>query len=303
MSLIAEAVLLIIMLISVYLTNGIKTQRVIYIPAGGSFEIISYLDKGGYSVTFVDSFLLKIMGKPQKGWIDLRATSLSKGDFLYRLTTAKAALIEIKLIPGETLYFFFKSIEQQLSLSFKKLNEIYAKNAPLSDGFIVPDSYYIPYGIDEERLVRYLVNNAREHHKKLCIKFLGLYDENQWFKYLTIASIIQKEAANTDEMPLVASVIYNRLKASMPLQMDGSLNYGANSHNKVTPQMIDADSTPFNTYKNRGLPPYPVGSMSFDAIKAAVMPAKSDYLYFVRNKSGVHSFSKSYGGHLDNIKQ
>ncbi len=106
MSLIAEAVLLIIMLISVYLTNGIKTQRVVYIPAGGSFEIISYLDKGGYSVTFVDSFLLKIMGKPQKGWIDLRATSLSKGDFLYRLTTAKAALVEIKLIPGETLYFF-----------------------------------------------------------------------------------------------------------------------------------------------------------------------------------------------------
>ena len=102
-------------------------------------------------------------------------------------------------------------------------------------------------------------------------------------------------------MPLVSAVIFNRLKLKMPLQMDGSLNYGAYSHTKITPQRIRTDPTPFNTYRNKGIPPYPVGSASIEAIRAAVNPADVDYLYFVRNKNGVHTFSTTYKEHLDNI--
>ena len=104
-------------------------------------------------------------------------------------------------------------------------------------------------------------------------------------------------------MPKISSVIYNRLKKDMPLQMDGTLNYGEYSHTKVTPKRIKEDKSPFNTYLNRGLPPYPVSSVSIEAIKSAIHPAKTDFLFFVKNKNGTHSFSKTYKEHLKNIKK
>ena len=89
----------------------------------------------------------------------------------------------------------------------------------------------------------------------------------------------------------------------MRLQMDGTLNYGKFSHIKVTPERIKNDMTAFNTYKHKGLPPSPIGSVSIAAIKAAIKPAKSDYLYFMKNKDGVHDFSKSFKTHRKNIRK
>ena len=143
----------------------------------------------------------------------------------------------------------------------------------------------------------------RKKHKKKATKIFGEFDKNSWYRYLTIASIIQKESANKKEMPLVSSVIYNRLKKGMRLQMDGTLNYGKFSHIKVTPQRIKEDNSKYNTYKNRGLPPYPVSSISNEAIFAAIFPKKTSYLYFVRSSKGVHVFSKTYKEHLRNIKR
>jgi UPF0755 protein len=88
----------------------------------------------------------------------------------------------------------------------------------------------------------------------------------------------------------------------MPLQMDGALNYGVYSHKKVTAERIRSDSSYYNTYKFRGLPPYPACSVSVTAIEAAIFPAKTDYLYFVKNSNGVHSFNKDYKAHVQEIQ-
>ncbi|WP_281527107.1 endolytic transglycosylase MltG, partial [Campylobacter avium] len=113
-----------------------------------------------------------------------------------------------------------------------------------------------------------------------------------------IASVIQKEAANNEEMPIVASVIYNRLRIGMKLQMDGTLNYGEYSHTKITPQRIREDESSYNTYKHEGLPAEAVCNVSLNAIKAAIFPAKSDYLYFMRDKStGQHIFTTNINDH------
>ena len=115
---------------------------------------------------------------------------------------------------------------------------------------------------------------------------------------------MQKEAANKNEMPLVASVIYNRLKIGMKLQMDGTLNYDLYSHEKITPKRIASDNSRYNTYKYAGLPPSAVCNVSFDAIKAAIFPKKTNYLYFVRDKStGGHIFSANYESHLEAINR
>lgn len=229
--------------------------------------------------------------------------TISKGDFLYLLTSAKAAQSQITLIPGETMYFFLKDISQKFSLNEERLRKAFKQYSPYQEGVILPDTYKIPNGINEEEIIKNLVSFSLNKHKNLAKKMLGKYDEKEWFKYVVMASIIQKEAASIDEMPLVSAVIYNRLKLGMPLQMDGSLNYGEFSHSRVTPERIRKDKSPFNTYLNKGIPPTPVGSASIEAIKAALNPAKVDYLYFVRNKQGKHSFSKTYKEHKENFKK
>jgi UPF0755 protein len=87
----------------------------------------------------------------------------------------------------------------------------------------------------------------------------------------------------------------------MKLQMDGTLNYGKYSHIKITPKRIREDSSYYNTYKYEGVPKYPVCNVSLEAIKAAIFPTKSDYLYFMKAKNGKHNFTRYYSTHLSNI--
>lgn len=297
-----ELVLLFFIVVSYHLAMPMLSSSVIFLPKGGVNEIITHLRRNDFQVIRLDGWALRLMGKPQSGWIDIQENLLSRGDFLYRLTKAKAAMKEVSLIPGETLHFFILTLAKEFDLSPSLLHEAYTRYAPYPEGVILANTYKLPLGISEEHLMYYLVNHSLKEHQKLSTKILSLYDEVQWFKYITIASIIQKEAANIEEMPLVSAVIYNRLKKRMRLQMDGSLNYGAFSHTKVTPERIRSDDSPYNTYKIDGIPPYPVGSVSFEAIKAAISPADVKYLYFVRNKNGTHSFSYTYETHLKNIR-
>jgi UPF0755 protein len=285
-----------------YLMQPVRSSRVIYLPSGSGASIITYLHKAGYDVNGLDRLLLRLFGYPQHGWIDIGATRLSKGDFLYRLTHAKAAMTEVTLIPGETKEIFLQQLAGRLGLDEGKLEKAYGEYAPYPDGVIWPDTYYVPKGITEKHLMRYLVLRSLRRHEELAKKFFGVYNPTKWFRYVTIASIIQKEAADESEMPLISGVIYNRLKKRMPLQMDGALNYGKYSHVKVTRRRIDEDTTPFNTYKFKGLPPWPVGSVSLAALKAAIKPAKTSYLYFVKGKNGKHIFTKRYSAHMKAVK-
>lgn len=242
------------------------------------------------------------MGYPQSGWINLRSTQMTHLDFLYKLTTSKAAMQTIVLIPGETYHFFLKDLAKQLRLSETKLQTEYNKYARRKDGNILAETYLLPIGMNEENVIKYLISYSDKKYKDLSQKVFGEYEESKWFSYITVASIIQKEAASIKEMPVVSSVIYNRLRKNMRLQMDGTLNYGEFSHTKVTPAMIDSDPTPYNTYKRNGLPKDPVCAVSFEAVKAAIFPAVTTYLYFVKNnQTQTHAFSADYNSHINNI--
>ena len=232
----------------------------------------------------------------------MQGGELARIDFLKRLTTAKAAMTQITLIPGETRIVFLNQIASELNLDAKILNEQYEALAPLPDGFLTPNTYKVPLGISERHLAYYLVNSSKKAHEELARKIYGEFDEKRWFKILTIASVIQKEAANEAEMPVVASVVYNRLNKGMRLQMDGTLNYGVYSHEAVTAERIRTDMSEFNTYLNDGLPPTPVCAVSIAAIKAAINPANTEFLYFVLDrKTGKHKFAKTLAEHNQNV--
>lgn len=145
---------------------------------------------------------------------------------------------------------------------------------------------------------------SKKFHENLSRELLGDFNQTKWHEILIKASVIQKEAANNAEMPLISSVIDNRLAKNMKLQMDGTLNYGEFSHTKITPERILNDKSGFNTYIIDGLPKNAVCVVSKNAITAAIKPEKTEFLYFMRNKkTGLHDFSKNYGEHLKNVSK
>ena len=295
--------MVLIISLAFYIALPVRSTQTIYVPQGSIGSIISHLTKKGYELSAIDAYLLRLLGQPQQGWIFIGKKELNRIDFLHKLTSSKAMIHKVTLIPGETLEIFFDSLAKSLGLDPKELMRHYHKYSPYPEAGIYADTYFVPVGIKEKHLVAFLVRESQKRYRRLSEKIYGNYDPKQWKKILTVASIIQKEAANEKEMPVIASVIYNRLKKGMRLQMDGTLNYGRYSHIKVTPQRIRNDKSAFNTYKHKGLPPSPIGAVSLSAIKAAVKPAKTDFLYFMKNKEGTHDFSKSFKSHRRNIKK
>ncbi|MEA3383395.1 MAG: endolytic transglycosylase MltG [Campylobacterota bacterium] len=287
-----------------YLTFEVQTSRVINVPKGSTSSIITYLDKKNYDINIIDKYILISLGHPQSGWIDLKSTNMTKADFLHKLTTSKAALKKVTLIPGETYYFFLQELADTLNISTIKLFDTYARYAYKKDGNIIADTYHLPLGMDETQLIKHLFLLTENRYKTLSNTIFGEYNKKNWYKYLTIASIIQKESASKDEMSTISSVIYNRVKKDMKLQMDGTLNYSKYSHTKVTPTMIKEDKSEYNTYKNKGIPKNPICAVELASIKAAIFPIKSDYLYFVKSSDAKsHLFSNNYKDHKRNIRK
>jgi UPF0755 protein len=299
----AATLLFILISFIYYTTLPVKTTTALFIPSGSVNNIITQLSKKGYALTPIDTYLLVMMGKPQSGWITIGSTKLNRIDFLHKLVTAKAQMVNVTLIPGETTTLFLRNTASELKLDANKLRHYYDRYSSYKEAGIYANTYYVPFGIREKHLILFLTSQTDRKYRELSRKIYGNYDEKNCNRLLTIASIIQKEAASTKEMPLVSSVIYNRLKKRMALQMDGSLNYGIYSHSKITPERIHSDTSRFNTYKYKGLPPYPVCAVSFDAIKAAIKPAKTDFVYFMKNDQGSHDFSKTFTQHRVNIKK
>ncbi len=279
----------------------------VVVPQGSLKKVFFSLKEQGVDINALDLLFLRLMGMPKKGYIDMGDGALRKGDFLIRLIKGKVALRSVTLIPGETRYFFTQILSETYQLEISELNGAYESIVPrlngsvIEDGVILPDTYHLPLGENAFKIMQALIGQSLKKHKALSKQWLGYYHKEEWFEKIILASIVQKEAANVEEMPLIASVIFNRLKKGMPLQMDGALNYQEFSHIKVTKDRIKNDSTPYNTYRFKGLPKNPVGSVSIEAIRAVIFPKETNFLYFVKMPNKKHAFSATYKEHLQNI--
>jgi UPF0755 protein len=122
---------------------------------------------------------------------------------------------------------------------------------------------------------------------------------------VTMASIVEKETAVPEERPLVASVYYNRLGKRIALDADPSIIYAELLAGTYQGALHHADmqfSSPYNTYRNAGLPPGPIGNPGRSALEAAMHPAQSDYYYFVADAQGHHRFAKTIEEHNKNVE-
>lgn len=170
-------------------------------------------------------------------------------------------------------------------------------NADNLEGYLYPDTYNFPPDTTPRQMVSIMVRRFRQVWDN------GMADAARSLnrsprEIVTIASLVETEAKLKEERPLAASVIYNRLKLDMPLGIDSTVIYASKlagkwrGDGKVYQSDLDRVS-PYNTRKVRGLPPGPVASPSATSLEAALRPAQTDYLYYVREPSrndGAHNF-------------
>jgi UPF0755 protein len=121
---------------------------------------------------------------------------------------------------------------------------------------------------------------------------------------VTMASIVEKETSVPDERPMVASVYYNRLNKRIALDADPSIIYAELLAGTYQGALHHADmqfASPYNTYRNSGLPPGPIGNPGRSSLEAAMHPAQTDYYYFVADAEGHHRFARSFEEHNKNV--
>ena len=128
----------------------------------------------------------------------------------------------------------------------------------------------------------------------------------KWTTGLTFASIIQREAANDSDMPLIAGILWNRLNAGMPLDVDATVQYarGDTGSGWWAPITVADESivSPFNTYLNKGLPPHPISNPGLPAIDAVLHPATTDCLYYLHDDQGVIHCAATYAEQEANVQ-
>jgi UPF0755 protein len=167
------------------------------------------------------------------------------------------------------------------------------------EGYLYPDTYRLDRSMTTEDILRILVARfwkevTPEMQKRA--KEIGL-TQTQW---ITLASMIGKESGNKDEKDLISAVFHNRLAKGMKLQSDPTAVYDLEqkgAHVKTVLRRHLKSDTPYNTYRINGLPPGPIANPGIDSLRAALYPAKVDYLYFVAKNDGSHDFSTSLASH------
>ena len=164
------------------------------------------------------------------------------------------------------------------------------------EGYLFPETYTYTSSTNVRQLLRAMVDQLNRHLSPAMLERAEALDMNR-HALLTLASIIQKEAGNVMEMPLISAVFHNRLKRGIALQADPTVIYGiADFDGNLTRKHL-ATPTPYNTYRKRGLPPGPIASPGLFALRAAANPADTKDLYFVARGDGTHEFNKTLKEH------
>ncbi len=173
----------------------------------------------------------------------------------------------------------------------------------LTEGFLFPDNYLFTKDDTEEQVLKKFIDRFNQAFDPLLpdLRKQNIKDDTA----VKLASILQREAAGKDDMPLIAGILWNRLLGKMPLGIDATLQYargdtGSGYWAPIGSEAKTIDS-PFNTYLHPGLPPEPISNPGLDAIEAVIHPADTKCLYYLHDRKRQIHCSESYAGHLENI--
>jgi UPF0755 protein len=183
--------------------------------------------------------------------------------------------------------------------------EEFAEQAEKDEGYLFPDTYFIPESYDSVQFISLLKKTFQEKVRPLELAATSS-EVLSGTDYVTLASIIEREANDEESMKMVAGILINRLKIDMPLQADASIEYVIDKPlNELRPgelaNYLQTLDSPYNTYKYRGLPPTPIGNPGLMAMEAVFFPTDSDYLFYLTDEEGNFHYAKTLQEHNRNV--
>jgi len=254
---------------------------------------IDHLKAGYYSFSPADSpyYILDILSR---GIEDTFQVTFPEG-FTFREVVARLAELEKPQFDKEKLVDAFN--RSAAEVNFEGDPHLAEDVLDSAEGLIIPDTYKFPMSFNEEQLAGELLEDFKDERLPL-LKEKAAESEFTAYQLLIISSLIEEEGKLEEENEIIASVIYNRLEAGQPLQLDATVQYVLPERKE---RLLYADlefESPYNTYQVNKLPPSPIANPGQKAVEAALNPADTDYLFYFAREDGSHIFTKTYKEHL-----
>ena len=194
---------------------------------------------------------------------------------------------------------FLKAAQEFSLTAYPWMQTDLPKGAARLEGYLYPDTYQITAGVTPKDVLKLMLDRFEQVALPLYQQQKGRssLSLNQW---VTLSSIVEKEAVIASERPTIAGVFLNRLKKDIPLGADPTVEYGLGVQQTPDKPLSLQDvrtPSPYNTYLNPGLPPTAIASPSVASLKAVLSPETTDYFYFVARYDGTHVFSRTLAEH------
>ncbi|WP_333784630.1 endolytic transglycosylase MltG [Thermocrinis sp.] len=297
----------------IYTFLPVKTNKTVEISYGKrSLDVGTLLYKEGIlrsPLSFMAIHVL-VRGKLEAGEYEFSGL-VFPWDVYLKISRGQKKLYKITIPEGYDIYDIANTLEKHSickAEDFIKLANSpdtakkYGLRTYTIEGFLFPDTYYFSKNTHPIKIIDTMFRNFLRRTESLRAQLDG--KKLTLEEWVIIASMIEKETGTDEERSLVSSVIHNRVKKNMPLQIDPTVIYALKRRGEwnrwLTRKHLQLED-PYNTYYYKGLPPSPICNPGIKSLEAALNPAKTNYLYFVSMGNGRHVFSSSYEEHLKNI--
>lgn len=184
-------------------------------------------------------------------------------------------------------------------------DESWRASLATEEGYLFPDTYLIPVDATVDDVISIMTNNFNSKYDSLTGPRKNNYTKEE---LVIIASMVEREARHDEDRPLVASVIFNRLEAGMGLYIDATVQYAIGNEQKWWPTLTDsprniAPNSPYNTYRQAGLPPTPISNPGIAVLEAVISAPDTNYVYYITDKSGTNRYARTLSEHNANIEK
>jgi len=281
--------------------NTFPIDELVTVPEGASLSetAVSFEDLGVVRSALALKLLLSVTGKQE----DVHA-----GDYLFKepknlFVVARSLAIgayglepiRIRVPEGATT----KEMAAIFGTHLQRFDEEhFLETARPQEGYLFPDTYFFMPNATDEQVLSAMRENFDSHIKLISQKIVVFGKPLN--DIVVMASLLEREAFNTEDRRKIAGVLWNRLDRNMLLQVDAAFAYtlGKGSFDLTVADLINKDD-PYNTYVHKGLPPGAIGSPSLDSLLAAVTPVEHNYFFYLADHEHVTHYSKTYEEHLE----
>jgi len=277
-------------------------------------SIVSFEIKSGENLSQVGSnlqktgllenpFLFKIyfkLGKLEKN-IQPGIFKIGRGNSVSKLvkiiTNRDLAGKKLTFLEGWTVRDYLEYLKKNNLADEKNANEL-SKSGSL-EGYLFPDTYFVPANITLKDLIKIMRDNFNAK-AGVILEQAARSQKKTALELLTVASLVEAEANTEEDRRLTADIIWRRLDIGMPLQLDSTVNYVTGNKKPAISLAEQTIESLFNTYKYKGLPPWPINNPGLAAIMAAIAPKRNDYWFFLTGNDGKMYYARNLKEHEEN---